>query len=353
MNTTLCQVALAAALAGTAAAQTSLFLPPQFERHWGRTSTALLAGNTTRTQMIYSQPFAAGTTILGIRLRCAASTIDRAAFTADMEIACSSTTAVPGAMSNTWTANVGSDEVIVLPQQTVNIPAMPANRGTGQMAEILFPTPFTFGLNGSPNLLIDLKVLARSAGASWSTDRVFAGTNGRATTFGIGCGTATINTTSTNGTYVAGSTVTVTLAGGPANGIAALVPTLDLKEFVPGFQLPFGLSLLGSAPGCDLLVGNDIGPLPVFTDAAGAASASLTIPATFTSAGLGFQWLTLVPPTVANPLGIETTAARAIWIGPEISLPTYQYIWNLSSASSATATSTTTDSIPVAELILQ
>ena len=353
MNTTLCQLALATVVTGTAVAQTTMFFPPEFERHWGRTSTALLGGNTTRTQMIYSAPFATGTTVLGIRLRCSASTVDRAAFTADMEIACSSTAAVPGAMSNTWTANVGSDEVVVLPQQTVNIPAMPANRGAGQMAEILFATPFVFGTNGTPNLLIDLKVLARSAGASWSTDRAFAGTNGRATTYGIGCSTATINSTSTNGTYVGGSTVTVTIAGGPANGIVALVPSLDLKDFVPGFQLPFDLSLLGAAPGCDLLVGNDVGPVPLLTDAAGAASASLTIPPTFTRSGLGFQWLTLVPPTVANPLGIETTAARAIWIGPEVALPAYQYIWNLTSATTATATSTTTDSIPVAELILQ
>ena len=340
------------ALVATATAQTSAFFPPEYERAFGRGSTSLLGSNSTRTQLVYAQPFSPGTTVLGIRFRSTTQVLDRAAFTADMEIRCSSGPLAPGALSTTFASNVGSDEVVVLPQQIVNIPAMPANRGTGQMAEVLFPTPFVFGTNGNTNLVVDVLVFSRSSGASWSTDRAFASTNGRAANHGLGCGTATISSTSTGGTYVAGSTVNVTLAGAPANSIALLAPTTDMKEFAPGVQLPFDLSLIGMAPGCALLVNPTAGLFGVPTDAAGAATFALPIPATFAQAGLGFQWLYLVPPTATNPLGLEITASRTVWIGPEVCTPFYQYVWDLASAA-ATTGNASTNSIPVAELIIQ
>jgi hypothetical protein len=311
----------------------------------------MLAGNSTRTQLVYAQPFASGTTLLGIRLRCAASTVDRAAFTATMEVRCSSSANAPGALSTTFASNVGSDVVVVLPQQTVNIPAMPANRGTGTTAEILFTTPFVFGTNGNTNLVVDVLVSGRSAGASWSTDRAFASNNGSAITNGRGCGTATIASTSTGGTYVGGATVNVTLAAAPANTIALLVPTLDQREFAPGVQLPFDLSLVGMAPGCALLVNPEAGLLPFVVDAAGGATASLPIPATFTSQGLGFHWLYLVPSTTANPLGIEATAARSVFIGPIPGAPLFQYAYDLFDVNDPTAT--LTNAMPIAELIIQ
>lgn len=342
----------AAIATATAGAQTSVFFPPEYERAWGRSSTALLGGNVTRTQLVYAQPFAAGTTVLGIAFRCAPSTVDRAAFTADMEIRCSSSASVPGSLSTTWASNVGNDEVVVLPPQTVNIPAMPANRGTGLLAPVTFQTPFVFGLNGNTNLVVEVIITARSAGASWSTDRAFAATNGRAINAGIGCGAATINSTSTGGTYIAGSTVDVTLAGAPASTIALLVPTLDQKEFAPGVPLPFPLALIGAAPGCDLLVNPEVGGFAFVTDGSGAANMSIPIPGTFLRAGLGAQWVYFVPPTVTNPFGLETTANRSIWIGPEVCVPNYQYVWHLNSTTAA-AQSATTDSIPVVELLIQ
>ncbi len=339
-------------LTASLAAQSPLFLPAEYERAWGRGSTSLLGANASRTQLIYAAPFAPGTTVSGIRLRCTASTINRAAFTADVEIRCSSGPNPPSTASTTFANNVGSDELVVLPQQTMNIPAMPANRGTGAMAEFLFQTPFVYGLNANTNLVVEIKVFSRSAGASWSTDRAFAATNGRAATHGIGCGTGTISSTSTGGTYVAGSTVNVTLANAPANTIALLIPSTDQKELAPGVALPFDLSLIGMAPGCDLLVNPAIGLFAFLADGAGAATAPIPIPAGFGQAGLAFQWLYLVVPTATNPLGLEATASRAVWIGPEVCVPSYRYVWDLSSATIATGNATT-DSIPVAELIIQ
>jgi hypothetical protein len=341
------------ATAAVAAAQTTtVFFPPEYERAWGRTSTALLGQNTSRTQLVYATPFPIGTVVHGIRFRGATSTVDRAAFTADVEVRCSSGANVPGALSTTFANNVGSDEAVVFPQQTINVPAMPANRGTGQMVEILFTTPFVFGLNSNTNLVVDVKVFSRSAGAVWNTDRAFAATTGRAANHGIGCGAATISSTSTGGTYVAGSTVNVTLAGAPANTIALLAPSLDQKEFAPGLPLPFDLSLIGTAPGCSLLVRGELGLFAFLADAAGAASAPVAIPPTFQQAGLGFQWLYLVPPTASNPIGIETTASRAVWIGPEVCTPFYQYVYDLFSTTSTTGTANV-NSIPVAELLIQ
>jgi hypothetical protein len=53
----------------------------------------------------------------------------------------------------------------------------------------------------------------------------------------------------------------------------------------------------------------------------GVANATVPIPAWFGRAGLGFQWAYLVPPTAANPLGLELTNVRSVWVGPEVCEP--------------------------------
>jgi len=338
--------------AATAAAQTTMVLPAEYDRAWGRGSTSALGSNSTRTQMIFAQPFAIGTTVLGIGLRPTTSTVDRAAFTADIEVRLSSTAAVPGALSSTFANNVGSDEVIVLPRQMVNIPAMPANRGTGAFAPIVFTTPFVFGLNSNTNLNVELLVYGRSAGASWSTDRAFAATNGRTANAGLGCGAGTIASTSTGGTYVAGATVTITLAGAPASSLALLLPSFDMKEFSPGVLLPLPLAPFGTAPGCDLLVNPSLGSLAFVTSGTGTASSSLTLPAGLGQLGIGWQWVYNVPSTVSNPIGFETTANRSMWIGPEVVVPNAQYVWDLSNVNAVTGNATT-DSVPIVQIMRQ
>lgn len=333
------------------AAQTSLVLPSEYDLAWGRGSTAALGGNTTRTQHIFANPFPIGTVVLGVGFRPTASTIDRAAFTAEIEIQLSSTPATPGALNTNFANNIGSDVTVVFPRQLVTIPAMPANRGTGQFAEILFPTPFVFGLNAETNINVDLFVYSRSAGASWSTDRAFAAANGRASTAGIGCGTGTINSTSLTPAYVAGSPMTITLANAPSSSLALLLPSLNQKFYVPGINLPVDLQTYGAAAGCNLLVDPSLGATAFITDAAGAASSVFTPPTGIGRIGVAWQWLYLVNNTAANPLGIEATASRATWIGPEVVVPGGQYVWNLSSVTGATGTATT-DSVPIVKFLL-
>lgn len=333
-------------LSSLACAQTTLVLPSEYAPAWGRTSTSALGGSSSRTQFIFANPFQIGTVVTGFGLRAAATTVDRAAFTADIEIRVSSTAAVPGALSSTWANNIGNDEVIVLPRQIVNIPAMPANRGTGFFADIPFQVPFTFGLNSNTNICVDLLVYGRSAGAAWGTDRAFASASGRALNAGAGCGTATITSVSTGGTYVGGASVAVSLANAPATSLALLVPTFDLAQFVPGVPLPYPLQPFGTAAGCDLMVNPSLGSIAFVTDGAGAASSSLTLPVGLGQLGIGFQWIYNVPSSLSNPLGFETTGVRSIWVGPEVVTPNAQYVWDLSNVNNATGNATT-NSVPV------
>lgn len=348
---------LAAVLASTAslAAQLppTLTLPAEYDLAWGRGSSAALGGNSTRTQHIFANPFPIGTPVFGVGFRATPTTVDRAAFTADIEIQMSSTTMVPGALSSTFAANVGTDMVVALPRQVVSIPAMPANRGTGYFAEVRFPVPFIFGTNSATNINVDLFVFGRSTGASWSTDRAFASNTGRAATAGIGCaGSATINSSSTGGTYVAGSTIGVTLAAAAPFAVAFLLPSFNQKDYGGGVPLPLDLSTLGAAAGCALLVDPALGPTTFVTDASGAASSSFTVPPGYGQFGLGWQWLYLVPSSPSNPLGLAATASRATWIGPETVTPRAQYVWDLSNVNATTGTSTT-NSVPIIEFLLQ
>ncbi|MFN3241071.1 MAG: hypothetical protein ACE37K_06105 [Planctomycetota bacterium] len=333
-------------------AQGETVLPVSLDKFWGQGSSSVLGQDSSRTQLISAMPVAPGTTITGLGLRPTASTSDRASFTADIEIRLSSGPNAPGSLDATFANNIGNDEVVVLPQQTITVPAMPANRSTGFYVDIPFTTPFVFGTNGNTNLVVEVLVFSRSAGASWSTDRVFAGASGRAGTAGIGCGSATIGSSSTNAsgsTYVAGETVDVTISGGTPNSAALLVPSLDMKELVPGLLLPFDLSMVGAGPGCDLLVAGEIGAVTYLTDALGDAAMSLPLTSAFTGQSIGFQWVYLVPPSSTNPLGLATTPSRVVTIGPRIAVPEVQYVWNLFDVN-ATSGTATTDSCPVHKL---
>jgi hypothetical protein len=336
-------------LAALASAQNRIVLPSLFADVYGRGSSAALGGSSTRTQMVFASPFPANTTVLAVGLRATGGTVDRAAFTADLEVRASSTASAPGALSATFSANVGSDEVVVLPRQMVNIPAMPANRSAGLFAQLPFATPFVFGTNGNTNINVELLVYGRSTGATWSTDRCFASANGMASTVGRGCGTATINSTSTNGTYVQGSTINMTLAGATANGFAWLMPSVDMDELAPGVPLPFSLSLIGGGA-CDLLV-SPLLFLPSPVDGSGASALSIPV-GTLNRLNTGWQWIYTVPTSGTNPLGLETTAARRILIGPEECVPVGQYVWDLSNVNSLTGNNTT-DSVPIVQFTLQ
>ncbi|MGE3172939.1 MAG: hypothetical protein AB7O97_09975 [Planctomycetota bacterium] len=340
-----------AALSAVAAAQTPVVLPPSFDLSYGTSSTSLLGGDTTRTQLVFAAPFPIGTPIFGVGFRCAAGTADRASFTADIEIMMSSSTAAPGALSSTFTTNQGSDLTVVFPRQMATIPANPANRSTGQFAQFVFPTPYIVGLNGDANVVIDVFVHGRSAGASWSTDRAFASANGRLTTYGIGCGAGTITSTTATSAYLAGGSFTVDLNNAPPSTFGLLMYSVDQKEVVPGLLLPLDLSILGLATGCDLMVNPSGGATAYAADAVGHISVPFTIPPGIAEVGVGWQWGYFVAPSAANPAGIEVTNVRQTYIGPQVVVPNAQYVWDLFDVNAATGTNTT-NSVPITQFLL-
>ena len=160
-----------------------------------------------------------------------------------------------------------------------------------------------------------------------------------------------IDATSSNngpgGAYTAGSTVDIDLTGAAPNSLAVLFPSLNMSEFPPGNPLPFDLSALGAAAGCDLLVSPELEGFGFPTDGAGNANFSTSIPTGVGEVGIGWQWVYQVPPTASNPLGIETTANETTFIGPRVATPNAQYVWDLFDVN-ATTGNATTDSCPVA-----
>ena len=336
--------------AASAAAQTLLVLPAEYDRAWGRGSSSALGGSATRTQMVFANPFPVGTVILGIGLRDSTGALNDAAFTADVEITLSSTSATPGALSSTFASNVGSDALTVLPRQIVPIAAMPANRSTGLFAQIPFTTPFVFGLNGLTNLVIDIKVFGRSAGAQWATDRALASLSGRAVTTGVGCGAGTITSTSTLGNYVVGSNLTVALGNAPPGTLALLTYSFDQQEAATGVLLPLSLGAIGAAPNCDLMVNPSGGFSLYVADLFGAASQSFVVPPLVAHSGLGMQWGYFVPTTPSNSLGLEITANRTIWIGPEIVGPGAGCVYDASSSATPIGT-VNANTVPIVQIV--
>src|SRR5690606_6429485 len=123
-----------------------------------------------------------------------------------------------------------------------------------------------------------------------------------------------------------------------------------MTELLPGIPLPFDLGAVGGGSGCDVLV-NPLLFLPTPVDAGGAATVSIPLGAAarFNTA---WQWIYTVQPSATNPLGLETTAARRIFIGPEVIVPDAQYVWDLSNVNSPTGNNTT-DSVPVVRFEIQ
>jgi hypothetical protein len=75
------------------------------------------------------------------------------------------------------------------------------------------------------------------------------------------------------------------------------------------------------------------------------------IAATAQPIGTGWQWAYLITPSMTNPIGVATTAARRILYGPEVCTGIGQYVWDLSNVNSATGNNST-DSVPICEFIL-
>lgn len=100
---------------------------------------------------------------------------------------------------------------------------------------------------------------------------------------------------------MAGSTLDVSLANGPASSFASLALGFEADSYL-GFSLPLDMGLLG-APGCTFWQGWEVLLAPVATDAAGAAITTLQFPASVPSQlRLYTTWVCL--DAAANSFGV-------------------------------------------------
>lgn len=319
-------------LAASAAAQTSRVLPDDsLENVWaGNNGTGVgYATQNGISQNLYIAPFSVGSSVQGVGFRRTATTVDFPSFTIDFEISLSSTPADLATLSSTFANNRGSDHTAVLPRQMINIPARAANSAPSSFFT-LPTTPWTFA---GPNLLIECKSYGTGNVTAWRMDRCFERTTvGEAINWGQSCSTATVASTGGTPAYVGGSTVTLTLAGAAATQPAIALLGFDLNRAFGALPLPYDLGTLGMT-GCTLLV-DPLAQLATATDGAGAASVALPIPsAGATGLGFGLQWL-YADPAASNPLGLVTTTARLVRVGPLI-CPN-RYVWDLSNVNAVT-----------------
>ncbi len=303
-------------------AQSEQIVPDKFTNIWGRlngTGTGLGTTGNSRAQYLYPGALSANDVVVDLGFRAQRGTVTIPAFTAEVEIRMSSTNVVPGAMSTTFSANVGSDESTVVPRAFFNISQTPPNRATSRFDLFPLQNPFVFGTNGAPNLLVDVLVYSttNTAGATqYRVDRCFPGVNGNAGAFGAGCGTGAIDTVTTGGSFNPSSTFDVTLTGATPGANAWLLPSFNMNDLGGGFLVPLDLSFIGGGLGCELILNPNLQSIQTIVDGAGNAQVGLTIGGTAPELSVGFQWIYQVPVTPANPLGLETTGGEQVNVGP-------------------------------------
>jgi hypothetical protein len=310
-----------------ATAQTNNVFPPRYAPIWagnnGTGTGVSSTSSTSRSQYLMNAPIPVGQVLLGIGFRPFGDDAPTAAFSIDVQASAMSTAVAAGGLSTSYAANVTSDATLVVPRQMINVPAYPANRSPADFINIPFQSPWPFGTVG-PNLIIDFERFSSSnSTAGYRADRCFAATTGEAVPFGVGCGSATIGSSST-GSYMPGSTVTITLTGGAAMQPAFLAIGNNCVNFL-GIPMPVDLGPLLGLVGCELLVA----PLvfsSTMTDGAGAASQAFPLPANAAPGGIAFQWLH-VDPAAGNPLSLRLSGGRLVNIGPR-TCPEGQYLWN-------------------------
>ncbi len=309
--------------AGALTAQVQRIVPAEYANGWAGNngSGAGISSTKSIAQNVYRTPVAANGLIFGVAWRRHANTTDFNSSTRDVEVTLCSTTADRGTLSSTFASNLNASATVVVPRQVINLPAVPANAGPdGGWFGFPLTTPWAFT---GPNLLVETKTFAASYVIDYRTDRCFESTSGEALTFGsTNCGSATINSTSTGGTYIGGSNVAISLAAAPSNVPAILLLGSNMRTFA-GLPLPIDLAPIG-VPGCLLYV-EPLANLTVGTDATGTASITIPMPLGIPgTVPLAFQWMYNDPASTA-PVPVAATNARYIQTGPRVCTNTYVY----------------------------
>jgi len=315
------QVLSALVLASCLVAQSSgtTFLP-SLGQNWGNGCNTLPYGTLLyRWQQLYeSSTLPAGLTtgklITQIGWRRCGNTSTYNAATLDIEVGIYSVPFGQTGMNATFATNrTAGTGGVVFTRKLYNLPAMPLGSPASTFSMMPLDTMHTFA---GPHLLVETVTFNATSGSTgWSADMCSGTTVGSAANFGAGCGptTNTTNSTTANGTYLPGSTLTFSEASGPANAPAVHLLGFSASLLSGVIPLPFDLGSIGFA-NCKLYTSAEA-QFPVTLDANGAGSVQLTVPSDSALSGLGFctQWANL---DSAAPNGLSTSMGRRYLLGP-------------------------------------
>lgn len=326
-------VLIAAALATSAAsAQFLRTAPARYHDGWAYSSgTGTVFGGTKgRMQALYIAPVPANTPLFDFGFRRAPGTSDYAGYQLELQVTVDSTNLSLAQLDKTFANNVGANATVVFPRAKFDIPTRGANSAPSDFVWFKPSQPYIFL---GPNLIVDLERFDTTwTSKSFRNDRTFATSNGNAVTWGMGCGSAKIDSSSA-GNYLPGSSIDFTLASAPANAPAIGLIGFSAVTWGP-IALPLPLDALGMN-GCLLMVSPDI-VVPTQADANGAARLTLPIPnqSSLAQFGLVAQWLYV--DAAANPAGLVTTAGENVRVGPIV--PQNRYVYDLFDNAAATGT---------------
>ncbi|MBL8730092.1 MAG: hypothetical protein JNM25_16840 [Planctomycetes bacterium] len=298
------------------AGQSPLTLPASHAATEGTSSTNVPFGRSTpvRVQCAYDAMLFAGPatiTQIAFRLEGGTAALQK---TVDCEIRMSTMARTLVGMDPTFALNRGGDELVVLPQQLLTLPAQAAT-GTPSafLAPIALTTPFAYDpANGA--LMVEIVVFGQPPGA-YSLDVTYACDS---PDIGLGANVCT----QSNGLPLLLQSASSQVMWGrpwiaratnavPGAIVVLAVGTIDSGPW-DGMVLPQALDAIG-APGC--VLGIDVAA-STYTAALGDGSAQFAFTLANSPTVLGdwirFQVATLDP--TANALGIVTSQAKKVQI---------------------------------------
>jgi hypothetical protein len=302
--------------AAALSAQTTLVVPASHVTREGTASTNVPFGRSAgvRVQCLYDAALFAGP----VTIRALAWRLDGGATAAGKQVDCEvRMSTLPGtvlALSATFAANRGADEVVVLPQQIV---ALPAHTGPAVPSPFLPPLPLATPFAYDPaqgSLVVEIVVASQVPGAfpldaTWVCDSP-------ETAFGppacaVAGGLPLRVESSTTQVIWGRPWVARVLDAGPGTLVTLALGTIESGPW-NGFVLPQDLIGLG-APGCYVSI--DVAA-SLFAIAApdGSAPFAFVIPNTPAAVGIWLRFQGAAWNPAANALGVVTSQARKVQV---------------------------------------
>lgn len=298
----------------SAPAQRNIVLPPSHAASEGTGSTNLPFGRSTPTRMqsVYdARLFPGAVVVQGLAWRLDGNQTT-AGKRVDVEVRMSTTSRPITALSATFAANTGGDEVVVLARRILDLPPHAQGQTPNPFTVQL---PFDRGFGYDPargSLLIDVIVHDQPPGAH-VLDTTFTCTSDQRGYGPAGCGGARV--------LKADSATTQVLWGRPfalrVFDAPPQAPTLVFLGSIEngvwnGLTIPFDLGVVG-APGCSLSI--DVGlQRAAIADVAGVAVHPLLLPDVPELQGEWIRFQGIALDSQANPLGVVTSQAAKVQV---------------------------------------